>query len=373
MLRAALCLVALAALISTRSGFRCFGIPSPLRGAVPDVFAPSAQQSAGTVRRPDFRPAARMQPATLAAEPPARTAASRPDLRKALGPFPEALVAAFASVVVNACSRTTKTGSVETRMTRKAADVSHPMRRALIAGVAAAAAALPLRTVAVSQRVADEIAEELRRRGVSQRVADKMAEDLQRRAEEVRKDVAYPPAILGEWECARAVQTVEGDATEAEAAWRALGGAGDFRRAERYRTRFVPIPDARRRAGVADRGYEYSARSGLDSVSWSSEQPDVLRVTIRGSRTELVVESRDVEAMQQEPPFAFGFSETVTIRSIGTATRFARLSRRLTPSDDGAIDATERVATFASLDDACENVRPLSATTSQLRLTRPRG
>ena len=89
----------------------------------------------------------------------------------------------------------------------------------------------------------------------SRTVEAQIAKDMARRAEEVRRDVAYPPAVVGDWLCMRQIQKVDGSTPDAEAAWRALGGRGKFGKAEleRFQTRFVPIPDTRRKAGVMAR------------------------------------------------------------------------------------------------------------------------
>ena len=38
-------------------------------------------------------------------------------------------------------------------------------------------------------------------------------------------DVIYPPFLNGSWTCERIVTSVEGDAAQAEGAWRLLGGS----------------------------------------------------------------------------------------------------------------------------------------------------
>ena len=57
-------------------------------------------------------------------------------------------------------------------------------------------------------------------------------------------DVLYPPSLIGVWRCERAVTSVEGDAQQAEGAWRLLGGYGELRRPESYLVRYVPQPGA---------------------------------------------------------------------------------------------------------------------------------
>ena len=165
----------------------------------------------------------------------------------------------------------------------------------------------------------------------------------------------------------------DGDAAEAEAVWRALGGGGDFREPEAFATRFVPISDVRRRAGVTDRGYEYSQRSrSASAVEWSVEAPD----SLRSGSTLLVVVRRELEPFQSEPPYGFGFTETIRIEEGAkrggrpSTVRAARLNRRLTPADDGSIAATELVASFRSVEELEAGALPTSTTESLLMLTR---
>ena len=144
---------------------------------------------------------------------------------------------------------------------------------------------------------------------------------------------------------------------------------------EEYATRFVPIPDSRRRAAVLDRGYEYAQRSG-DTIEWRVEEPDVLRAKRAASSSsaiELRVVSREIEAYQAEPPYGFGFVEVVTLieeEAPASAAAIARVSRRIAPSDDG-IDGTETVATYSTLE--AMKRRPTSTTRSQIRLRRSGG
>ena len=48
-------------------------------------------------------------------------------------------------------------------------------------------------------------------------------------------DVAYPPFLNGTWLCERIVTSVEGDAFQAEGAWRLLGGTGGNKRVRTVR------------------------------------------------------------------------------------------------------------------------------------------
>ena len=88
-----------------------------------------------------------------------------------------------------------------------------PLRRAILLATAAISAAPPHRNQAAA---------------TSPETASKIEADLRRRAEEVRTDVAYPPAIIGEWQCARRIELIEGDVADAEAVYKSLGGSGGF-------------------------------------------------------------------------------------------------------------------------------------------------
>jgi hypothetical protein len=214
--------------------------------------------------------------------------------------------------------------------------------------------------------------------------ARRVEEDLRRRADEVQKDVAYPPALVGDWQCTRQVRSVEGDRSDAISVWRDLGGRDTlaFRKEESFATRFVRIPDARRNAAVLDRGFEYTERTGeaASEIEWFPECPNRLLATPRS--TAIVVTRRDVMAMDTEPPFGFRYAEAMTIVEEGgneggtrRAVRTVRVERRLRPADDGSIRATEIVTSYgaATAGGTSDARRALSVTTSSLKLTRRRG
>eukprot|EP00967_Tisochrysis_lutea_P146216 scaffold275642_cov33-Tisochrysis_lutea.AAC.1 len=184
-------------------------------------------------------------------------------------------------------------------------------------------------------------------------------------------DVLYPPAVLGEWRVSRMVSSVEGDVGQAETAWRALGGAGDFRKPEAHLTRFVRSP--RGQVGVVtDRGFEYAQRSG-SAVEWVVSQPDELQA---GPVTLSVVQ-REIEPFQPEPPYGFGTTELYRISSpagglLGSGLnvqRAVKVARRYRPGDDG-IDILEIVKTYRVMDDIAGTEMPTSTTKSRLKLQR---
>ena len=244
-------------------------------------------------------------------------------------------------------------------------------------------AAIPLRRAVLLASAATVVLPSLPAQAAS-RAELRVADDLKRRADEVRRDVAYPPAVMGKWLCSRQIRRVEGNLNDAEYVWRALGGnaLNGFRTPESFEVQFIPIPDARRNAMVIDRGYEYAQRSGLPSpsVEWSAEQPDFLRARskVEGS-TSLLVVQRMIQPFEQEPPYGFGFSELIRISqesSGGSAAapnvKLARVIRRLVPTDD-SLEGTELISTYASEDEAAFSggAKPTSRLSSSFRLTRP--
>jgi hypothetical protein len=188
-------------------------------------------------------------------------------------------------------------------------------------------------------------------------------------------DVLYPPAILGEWRLFRIVNSVEGDAGQAETAWRLLGGRGDFRKPEEHLVRFVPSP--RGQIGVvADRGWEYAQRTG-SQVQWSVSQPDELHAQTAAGLVTLAVVQRNIEPFQSEPPYGFGASELFRVSSpagglLGNGVslqRAIKVSRRYRPVADG-IDVLEIVKTYRVMDGVAGTEFPTSSTKSRLKLQR---
>ena len=99
-------------------------------------------------------------------------------------------------------------------------------------------------------------------------------------------DVLYPPSLNGTWTCERRVTSVEGDAGQAEGAWRLLGGTGDLTAPESYSVRFIDLRrssdgmiglDGRKYFGdVFDRAYEIESRTGGAAVQWDPFAPNTL-------------------------------------------------------------------------------------------------
>ena len=220
-------------------------------------------------------------------------------------------------------------------------------------------------------------------------------------------DALYPPSLLGLWRCERVVTSVEGDALQAEGAWRLLGGDGEFRRPEAYLLRYVPQPgaeigpdgkmvgpsslspitgtDGRRYFGVVlDRGFEADTRAHGASVAWDARAPNALKYERnsggRGSAAELKVLQRSVEEPSDK---GWGSNELVRITtSAGSVlggfdvTYAARVQRRwrrgTTESGQRLVEGLEIVKTYRVLDGIAGVEYPTSTTKSALRLTRPK-
>ena len=209
-------------------------------------------------------------------------------------------------------------------------------------------------------------------------------------------DVPYPPFLNGSWLCERVVTSVEGDAFQAEGAWRLLGGTGSLRSPEAFQTRFIdtrqigtnqPVVglDGRKYFGVVlDRGAELDARARGASVRWDPQQPNVLSYERsaggRGSAAELKVVQRSVE-MPSESNKGWGSNELVRITTASDSvfgelkiTYAARVQRRfrraLTESGDRVVEGLEVMKTYRVLDGVAGVEMPTSTTKSIIRLTR---
>lgn len=209
-------------------------------------------------------------------------------------------------------------------------------------------------------------------------------------------DVVYPPSLNGTWTCQRRVISVEGDAAQAEGAWRLLGGFGDDIRsaAEVYTTRYVPQPegssmaitgiDGQRYYGVVlDRGFELAQRVQGADVSWDRGSPDSLSYSRssggRASAAQLKVVQRSVELPSEK---GWGSNELIRVTTdastvlgsfeINYAARVQRRWRRAT-TESGArvVEGLEIVKTYRVLDGVAGVEYPTSTHKSTIRLQRP--
>jgi hypothetical protein len=199
-------------------------------------------------------------------------------------------------------------------------------------------------------------------------VADTLKEELQ------ATDVLFPSALKGDWHATRKITLVEGDAGMAEAAWRGLGGQGDFKAlTERFPTRFVGQPGSGPMMGVVmDRGFETAARIGAAGgrvLQWEHERPNVLRYSGVAGAGEVVVRvwQRSIEQLDG----GFGFKELYTIdegSGPGKFERVASIKRRYRLSS-GGIDGLEIMKTFRLLDGVVGDL-PTSTMKTRIRLDR---
>lgn len=207
-------------------------------------------------------------------------------------------------------------------------------------------------------------------------------------------DVTFPPSMIGPWQCQRSLLSVEGDAGQAEGAWRALGGTGNnFAKGsvETYAARFLPSPSGVLTDGgvgvVADRGFEMRSRAGAaTNATWDASLPDRL-VCVRstglnaGGATELVVVERRVELPSDR---GFGSNELVRVTSAAGGLfgdsqlmRACRVQRRFrrayNEAGERVVEGLEIVKTYRVLDGIAGVELPTSTTKSKLTLTRPTG
>jgi hypothetical protein len=201
------------------------------------------------------------------------------------------------------------------------------------------------------------------------------------------KDVVYPQSIKGPWLVERIVTSMEGDAFQAETAWRSLGGSGDFRKTETFRTRYLeqsPADDGNIDTVILDRGYERQARSSGNTSSsssispnsessitvvWSPQNPD----TLRTDKVEIAVVQRKTEPPTDE---GFGYNELYRITEGPLFQRAARVQRRYRRAFDEQtgnriIEGLEIQKTYRVLDGIAGTEFPTSTTKSMIRMKRP--
>lgn len=214
-------------------------------------------------------------------------------------------------------------------------------------------------------------------------------------------DVLYPPSMNGTWECKRIVTSVEGDAFQAEGAWRLLGGYGsDIKAPEAYRMRYIEQPpdrpdgtrspgqslvglDGRNYFGVVlDRGFEMDQRVHGATVQWDARTPNALEYARaeggRGGAAAVRVVQRSVEPPDDK---GWGSNEllriTTTANVLGQPTDIiyaARVQRRfrraLTPEGERLVEGLEILKTYRVLDGIAGVEYPTSTTKSLIRMTR---
>jgi len=218
-------------------------------------------------------------------------------------------------------------------------------------------------------------------------------------------DAIYPESMEGSWKCRRAVTSVEGDAGQAELAWRILGGTGDFKKAESFATNYILPPQG---SGVKndyrgvendqfygvvlDRGFEMAARTSaslsttpaasLEKMRWSIGEPDILQYEREGGKDngdiEVAVVQRKVEMPSEK---GFGFNELYRVSSsaggifsgnkVQRAIRVSRRYRRVFDENGNrVVEGLEIMKTYRVLDGIAGVEMPTSTTKSQIQLTR---
>jgi len=188
-------------------------------------------------------------------------------------------------------------------------------------------------------------------------------------------DVAYPPSLIGLWQCQRVVVQADGNVEQAETVWRALGGTGNFKQVESFLTKYIGS-DNDSSMIVLDRGFEIQQRKGTDKVDWNVKDPNTLRYDDSGA-IELTTVQRIVEPVTEQ---GWGMNELYRITTpaaLGTSVvRAARVQRRFrrayNKGGDRLVEGLEIVKTYRVLDGIAGTEIPTSTTKSQIRLTRPK-
>ncbi len=214
-------------------------------------------------------------------------------------------------------------------------------------------------------------------------------------------DVIYPRSMEGRWRCRRVVTSVEGDAGQAELAWRNLGGVAGaggksnsmLNYIESFDTEFL-IPSMSSsmavkneylfenevfRGAILDRGFEMESRTKSNNVIWNVDSPDMLSYERDGSTVEIAVVQRKVEMPSEK---GFGFDELYRITSsaggifgenkVQRAVRVKRRYRRALDEESGGriVEGLEIMKTYRVLDGIAGVEMPTSTTKSQIKLTR---
>eukprot|EP00548_Thalassiothrix_antarctica_P015425 CAMPEP_0194176540 /NCGR_PEP_ID=MMETSP0154-20130528/10443_1 /TAXON_ID=1049557 /ORGANISM="Thalassiothrix antarctica, Strain L6-D1" /LENGTH=211 /DNA_ID=CAMNT_0038890763 /DNA_START=138 /DNA_END=769 /DNA_ORIENTATION=+ len=153
-------------------------------------------------------------------------------------------------------------------------------------------------------------------------------------------DILYPPSLNGTWICERKVVSVEGDANQAEGAWKVLGGVitptSDFQKVEeKYFVRFIDLRrttdgiiglEGKKYYGdVFDRGYEIEERTsgteaGATVVQWDPRTPNTLKYKKSDGSpgTELKVVQRTVEPQNNKGSLV-GSNELIRVTTTTSA------------------------------------------------------
>ena len=205
-------------------------------------------------------------------------------------------------------------------------------------------------------------------------------------------DVIYPASLEGSWKCQRIVTSVEGDAGQAEVAWRCLGGAaiGDWKAVENYEVKLI-LPqkgsiensymfDGKPTKGVVlDRGIELEARSTDRKASWEEMDPTHYSYDQGGRVTVLDVIQRKVDFPNEQ---GFGYNEVIKVTTAAggifgegnKVERAIRVQRRYRRALDGAgnriVEGLELVKTYRVLDGVAGIEMPTSTTKSMIRWSR---
>lgn len=206
-------------------------------------------------------------------------------------------------------------------------------------------------------------------------------------------DAVYPPSLLGQWQCEKTIIQVDGDKGQAETAWRALGGSGDFETPEQYYTNFIEPPPSDIKSKSSPYIYEYGGdlvqgviedksftmrsrlRQDTAFVVWEKESPNMLAYENgKGVPVSLNTVQQSVDLPGEK---GFGFNALIRITTPaglvpGNIMRAVRVQRRYRRGYDNdgkrIVDGLELVKTYRVLDGIAGVEFPTSTTKAKITM-----
>jgi hypothetical protein len=216
-------------------------------------------------------------------------------------------------------------------------------------------------------------------------------------------NLVFPASLTGRWSCIRTCLSVDGDAYQAQSAWRAMVGGrnnnvqfGPTAVPEQYDIQFIPSPFQPEKYTVWDRYYELRSRSSSGNgsgmiidpkstpvpVQWNAQEPNIVRV----GNTEVAVIQRSVIVPNLEQGVVAGGQELLRISSSGDPiVRAVVVKQRFRPAvadaaaatqvglpngDISVVEGLELVQTFRVLDGVAGTEFPTSTTKYLLELVK---
>ena len=183
----------------------------------------------------------------------------------------------------------------------------------------------------------------------------------------IEQQVLFPVSWTGRWIVERKLESVEGDAVAAEAAWRAVGGNGEFvvGHIEEYENAF--LPQEREQATIADMQTELATRSTA-AVHWSGDSIRYKRRVDTGWTELRLLAVTSLRTLSNYGSLELWAVARESDRR-GRGQLLVEVSRSFKPvNDQGVILAREAVCTYDQRRAKGEFEPPTSASRSSLTL-----